>query len=128
MIAARMFDRGIAVLRLSEDEYAALARKTEVEITASGLKADGLEFPLSPLTAANFRLSADDRAMLEGRDGPAVKLAMEMICAMAAVQGAKELTNVSRVHIDGCIYAAPPFSPSPAPWPTWRPRCASPRR
>jgi predicted aconitase len=109
MIAARMFDRGVAVLRLSEAEYAALARRTEAEITESALIAEGLEFPLFPLHAANLHLNAADRAMLEGREGRAAKLAMEMICAMAAVQGAEALTDVSRVHIDGCIYASPAF-------------------
>jgi cis-L-3-hydroxyproline dehydratase len=109
MIAARMFDRRIAVLRLSNEEYAALAHKTAVEIADTCLKADDLEFPLSPLTAANLHLSTNDRAMLEGRDGRAAQLAMEMICAMAAVQGAERLIDVSRVHIDGCIYAGPAF-------------------
>jgi cis-L-3-hydroxyproline dehydratase len=109
MIAARMFDRRIAVLRLSNEEYAALAHKTAVEIADTCLKADDLEFPLSPLTAANFHLSTNDRAMLEGRDGRPAQLAMEMICAMAAVQGAERLIDVSRVHIDGCIYAGPAF-------------------
>jgi predicted aconitase/predicted aconitase with swiveling domain len=109
LLAARMFGRGVAVLRLSEKQYAALARKAEAEITESFLQADELKFPLSSLNAANVHLSADDRAMLEGRDGRAVKLAMETICAMAAVQGAERLIDVTRVHIDGCIYASPAF-------------------
>lgn len=109
LIAAQMFDSGVAVLRLSKAEYVALARKAEAEITDAALKADGLELPLSPLTAENFHLSANDRAMLEGRDGKAAKLAMEIIRAMAGVQGAETLTDVSRVHIDGCIYAGPAF-------------------
>jgi predicted aconitase len=32
---------------------------------------------------------------------------MEVVCAMAAQQGATALTDVTQVHIDGCIYASP---------------------
>jgi len=109
LISGRMFDRNVAVLRLSEKEYAALAGKPEAEITGTHLVAGDLRLPLSPLSAGDLDLTADDRAMLEGRDGPAVKLAIETICTMAAVQVATALTDVSRVHIDGCIYASPAF-------------------
>jgi predicted aconitase len=109
LIAARMFGRAVAVLRVSAADYAALARKSEAEITDTALRAEDLEIPLSALTAAALRLSADDRAMLEGSQGRAARLAMEMICVMAAVQGAETLTTVSRAHIDGCIYASPAF-------------------
>ena len=43
--------------------------------------------------------------MLAGSMGKPAKLAMEVICAMAASQGAKRLIDVTRGHIDGCIYA-----------------------
>ena len=35
----------------------------------------------------------------------AKKIAMEVICLMAAMQGANKLIDVSRAHIDGCILA-----------------------
>ena len=46
-----------------------------------------------------------DRSMIAGDKGLAVKIAMEVICTMAAVQDAHELIDVSRAHIDGCILA-----------------------
>lgn len=109
LIAGRLFDASIAVLRLSPAEYAAVAQCGDVEISAAHLFAKGLELPLAHLDVSQVRLSDDDRAMLDGRDGRAVRIAMETIVSMAAAQGADRLTDVSRVHIDGCIYAGPAF-------------------
>ena len=43
--------------------------------------------------------------MLAGDNGEATKIAMEVLCLMAAAQNADELIDVSRGHIDGCILA-----------------------
>ena len=43
--------------------------------------------------------------MLAGDKGEATKIAMEVLCLMAAAQNADELIDVSRGHIDGCILA-----------------------
>ena len=43
--------------------------------------------------------------MLAGDNGQAVKIAMEVLCLMAAAQNADKLIDVSRGHIDGCILA-----------------------
>ena len=42
---------------------------------------------------------------MSGGQGRAVQVAMEVIAQMAAAQGASELLDVSRGHIDGCILA-----------------------
>ena len=42
---------------------------------------------------------------MEGADGKPAALAMDVIAAMAASQGAERLIDVTRGHIDGCIYA-----------------------
>ncbi|MCB9946988.1 MAG: DUF521 domain-containing protein [Rhodospirillaceae bacterium] len=107
LLAGRMFDRPVAVVRLGADGYAALAAQPRARITAERIEAGDLSLPLTPLSGGNLDLADGDRAMLDGRDGAAVRLAMETICTMAAVQGADRLTDVSRVHIDGCIYASP---------------------
>jgi predicted aconitase len=54
-------------------------------------------------------LTGEERAMLDGADGPAAARAMRLLVAMAAAQGAPSLIAISRAHIDGCIYAAPAF-------------------
>lgn len=105
IISARLFDRPIAVLRLSAEIYAALSRSGEAEIKGDRLSFAGRRIELSRPDSRGLSLSPKDREMLDGRDGAARKLAMEVLCLMAAAQGAKELIDVSRAHIDGCILA-----------------------
>ncbi|CAN5523172.1 aconitase X catalytic domain-containing protein [soil metagenome] len=45
-----------------------------------------------------------DRALLDGRSGEACRLAMRIIVEIARVSGAPRLIDVSRAHIDGCLY------------------------
>ena len=104
LIAARMFDQPLAVLRLSKEDYAAVSSASYVHITETQLEAHGFSLPLSPLPEDRLTLSAADRAMLEGAEGPAARLAMETLRTMAVLQGAGEFVDVTRVHIDGCIY------------------------
>ena len=105
MIAGRMFDRPVPVVRLGAKAFAqAMAAKTAV-LTADALVVDGVALPLESLAVAKLDLSPQDRAMLDGASGPAVRIAMEVICAMAALQGATALVDVTQGHIDGCILA-----------------------
>lgn len=108
LVAARLFGHENAVVRLSAAEYDQLTRESHAEITPTRLRAGALDWELSPETAA-VALTAQDRAFLDGAQGEAAQLAMEIITTMAAAQGATELVDVSRVHIDGCIYASPAF-------------------
>ncbi|MEZ5777627.1 MAG: aconitase family protein [Paracoccaceae bacterium] len=107
LIAAQVFGVAIPVLRLDAKEYAALADKDRARIDDAGLSAPGLSISLTPLADENLRLSPADRAMLSGAEGSSTRMAMQIICAIAAVQGATELIDVTQVHIDGCIYASP---------------------
>ena len=49
-------------------------------------------------------LTADDEAMLTGRDGPAVATAMRVVLAMARLSGAAELVDVTGAHVDACLF------------------------
>ena len=51
-----------------------------------------------------LHLSAYDRSLLAGEQGPAARLAMAILVRMARVWGAKELLNISGAHIDSTIY------------------------
>ncbi|SOC12607.1 cis-3-hydroxy-L-proline dehydratase [Rhodobacter maris] len=108
LVAGRLFGHDIAVLRLEAAEYDALAHENTAEITASHLKAGALELPLHAVAGA-LALSPEDRAFLDGAHGSAARLAMEVITTMARAQGAPRLMDVTRVHIDGCIFASPAF-------------------
>lgn len=107
LIAARMFERPLAIVRLSRASYDRLAAQGHARIEGGQITADGLTIKLGELNAGTLSMTAGDKAMLAGEHGPAVQLAMEVIQTMATAQGATSLIDVTRVHIDGCIYAGP---------------------
>lgn len=107
MIAGELFGRSVPVLRLDVAAFAIVAAAEAAEITAGAIVADGQAIPIADGLAAPLALEDADRAMLAGRDGPAVALAMRVILEMAKLQGATRLIDVTRGHIDGCIYASP---------------------
>jgi cis-L-3-hydroxyproline dehydratase len=107
MVAGEMFDHPLPILRLDPADWEALAARTEARITASALVAEGLELPLAPPPGQALQLSKADRAMLDGDDGRAAQIAMRIVRAMALNQQATRLIDVTRGHIDGCIYASP---------------------
>ncbi|MGP2490782.1 aconitase X [Mesorhizobium sp. PUT5] len=49
-------------------------------------------------------LTAADRAMLNGEAGGAAAFAMQVLAAFAEALGAASLIDISRAHIDGCLY------------------------
>lgn len=51
-----------------------------------------------------LRLTADDRAMLNGEVGAAAASAMAVLSAFGDALGAAELLDISRAHIDGCLF------------------------
>jgi predicted aconitase/predicted aconitase with swiveling domain len=109
LIAQRLFGHGIAVLRLSPADYDRLAQEPRAAIRGHGLRAGAFDLPLAPVDADALTLTDGDRAFLSGAHGEAARIAMDIIATMAAAQGARRLTDVTRVHIDGCIYASPAF-------------------
>ena len=104
-IAARLFNSHIAVLRLATEIYDALSTSKEAEINDNTLHFLGQSIPLNLPSTQSLQLNKSDLDILEGCDGQARQIAMEVICLMAAAQGAQELIDVSRAHIDGCILA-----------------------
>lgn len=106
LIAAEMFETSLPVLHVSRDAFAALCREKTARISETAIETDALTIPVTPPATAALDLTDDDRAMLDGRDGIAVQLAMRITTAMAAQQGALKLVDVVQGHIDGCIYAS----------------------
>lgn len=49
-------------------------------------------------------LSAEERAVAEGRDGAGPALAMRVLAEAARLLGAERLIPVASAHIDGCLY------------------------
>jgi predicted aconitase/predicted aconitase with swiveling domain len=105
MIAEQLFDTPIAVLRLPPDVFKSLANAQYASILDNTLEFDGHSIALSQLSVDEMSLTDSDRDMLQGSEGAVLKIAMEILCLMAAAQGAATLIDVSRAHIDGCILA-----------------------
>ncbi len=51
-----------------------------------------------------LQLTDHDRSLLEGRQGPAAKMAMAILVRMAEVYGAGEMMDITQAHIDSTIY------------------------
>jgi len=107
LVAARLFGCGLPVVRLSRPLFDRVARAARVNITDAALIADGEVITLGPPAAGDLVLTDIDRDFLAGAHGLAAQHAMEILAAMAVSQGASTLCAVTRVHIDGCIYASP---------------------
>lgn len=121
VIADDVFGRSLPVLCLGRENFDRLEGVGRVDVTGStvrildGLPADTGEDTGSTKKASlpdaaivpGVALSAFDRACLDGDHGHAAAIAMRVILRMAALQGATSLIDVTRAHIDGCIYTGP---------------------
>lgn len=105
LVSDRIFGRPIPTVSLSRSDHQRLAARHDATISGHRLVADGFVVDLVPAGAGDLDLSPQDRARLDGADGPAMRMAMDIICQMAAAAGITDLTDVTRGHIDGCILA-----------------------
>jgi len=116
LVAQVLFGRAIPVLCLGREGFERLAggvwaRIEDGRITLHPQRpADGwrgvMASDAGPLPEG-LALDADDRALLDGQHGKAAQAAMQILLRMAALQGAKDLLDVTQAHIDGCIYTGP---------------------
>jgi predicted aconitase/predicted aconitase with swiveling domain len=113
LVGEVMFARSIPVLRIDPDDFARLAACRFARVSGSRLMLsdDGSFSAPSPgdrpasAATARVRLDPVDEALLAGDHGPAAQVAMRLVLRMAELAGATALTDVTQVHIDGCIYA-----------------------
>ena len=117
LVGEALFDVSVPVLRIEPDALRTLADGPAVRIEGNAVliaRAGGGEARLPGRSvldetngAAKLALSASDRAMLAGEHGEACRTALRVIVRAAALQGARSLLDVSRAHIDGCVYNGP---------------------
>lgn len=105
LVSDRIFGRPLPTISLSPADYDVLARSETASISGHRLKADNLDLELATTRLGDLNLCEADNALLSGEAGPAARMAMEIICLMAAAGGTRHLTDVTRGHIDGCILA-----------------------
>jgi cis-L-3-hydroxyproline dehydratase len=129
ILAAEIFGVSIPVVRLDPPDFAQLGTASRVLVrdgtvtlieptapmrpelvegqrigasTGSARRAS-----LSELQLDRFRLSDHDRALLSGDFGEAARLAIRVVIRFAQLEGASELIDIERAHIDGCFYQGP---------------------
>jgi len=112
LIADALFGRSLPMVRLDRSAFKLLgtARHAMVrdgQVTALGLSASAAGQDLPPWPDIAPELNDRDRAMLDGADGPARQLAMRIVLAMARLEGASALIDISQCHLDCCIHTGP---------------------
>lgn len=105
IVAMHVFNLSIPVLRLNSDDFDQVASKKRAEIKGNRILAEDMEIDLTSSSQIELELSERDQAMLEGAHGKAVQIAMRILCDVAKLEQASCFIDVSKVHIDGCIYA-----------------------
>lgn len=107
LVAREMFGNSLPVLRVSRELFTELSAADEVIIEDDRIVAGDRTYPVAPALAGQLDLTDDECVLHDGGKGEAAAVAMRVICAMAAQQGATSLMPVTQAHIDGCIYASP---------------------
>jgi len=117
LVAQTLFEKSIPVLQVNSDTFATLVTGQFAVIEKNRLLVapakDQLPYLLElPLPGgcegqSNLQLNAADEHLLQGQQGRAAQVAMEVVCKMAKLYGASSLVDVAQVHIDACVYNGP---------------------
>jgi cis-L-3-hydroxyproline dehydratase len=114
MIAEELFQCGIPMIRLSADDFAALAGAKYGALKGGTIALADTPFPVSPshvalgsLVLKGFHLTLEDEKFLAGEFGAAAQVAMRIMVRTARLEGATQLVDVDMAHIDGCFYQGP---------------------
>lgn len=113
IVADEIFGRAIPVLSLG-DGFRHVAALPFAAVSGDRLEAGPAPHPTPPHPAAPpenlsaLASTARDRALLAGAAGEAARIAMRVVLRTAALRAdGAGLVDVTRVHIDGCIYTGP---------------------
>jgi len=98
MIAERLFNKKIAILRLNPNIYNLLSLQKSAKIDNLKLYFSSTLINLCQPDLSKVYLNNSDKEMLAGNNGKATKIAMEILCLMAASQNADKLIDVSRSY------------------------------
>lgn len=116
IVAELVFGKRLPVVSLGAEGFAQLHAAQWVQLqangqlTASSDAASPTEWvAATPATASTeathgIHLTPADQAILDGKEGKARQVAMQIVLRMARLQGAPALIDVVQAHIDGCIY------------------------
>ncbi len=115
VVAQIMFDHPLPLLLLSAADFRQLQHDDHACIVNDTLKVasshgttlyNGKRLDVVHPRAGSdtLRLNASDLEKLEGKQGKALQVAMQILLCMARVQGARQLITIQQAHIDSCVY------------------------
>lgn len=115
MIANVMFAKSLAILQLDKESFSQLTNGTDARINNEHLifqTDDGekiltgvrINIDAQNTSFPEFELSTNDQHILNGDEGKAAQVALQITLCMAQLQGATKLIDVQQAHIDGCVY------------------------
>jgi cis-L-3-hydroxyproline dehydratase len=116
VVAEELFGKSIPIVTLAREDFKRVVSaeyiKIDNNVVVCGNDDTSQTMQDLPATdpdsiAGEVELSNADRDMLAGVHGRAAQVAMRIILRMARLQGARKLTDVLQVHIDGCVYTGP---------------------
>ena len=113
IVSRALFGQSIPVLILNEKDFAALQDERYGAITGSKIETRASPLPASSpvskpsMLTEDIELAKKDQSILAGKRGSAAQIAMKILLDFATLQGARRLIDVSRAHIDACIYTGP---------------------
>ena len=116
LVAQTLFERSLPVLCIGKEAFGQLRGKAFARVDGTGLSLydstpDDTPAPRNDRPTedahSSIELTAHDRALLDGSQGKAAQVAMQIVLRMAHIQGAKYLVDITQAHIDGCIYTGP---------------------
>ncbi len=122
IVAELVFGQQLPVVSVGAEGFAQLrdarwvSLQAKGQLTASSDTADALApgvassktapatLQVSSRAPDGLQLTPADQAILDGAQGKARQVALQIVLRMARLQGATELIDVVQAHIDGCIY------------------------
>jgi predicted aconitase/predicted aconitase with swiveling domain len=119
LVSDVMFGKSIPVCRISAEDFKQLESGVVARIEHGVLCTSAALSELPPIDVANnevheaeqhvhsLDLSESDLQLLNGHDGKAAQLAMQIVVRMAQLQNAEKLVSVTQAHIDACVYNGP---------------------
>ncbi|MFT6303119.1 MAG: putative aconitase/putative aconitase with swiveling domain [Pseudomonadales bacterium] len=115
MVANVMFGKSLPILQIDADVFSQLNNGTAARIDGKQLIVETfhgehtfhgkrINIDAQNTSFAEFELTENDNRILNGDDGKAAQVAMQITLCMAQIQGATQLINIKQAHIDGCVY------------------------
>jgi predicted aconitase len=108
IVARQVFERSIPVARISPLDFDVLASAPFAWIDGGGVHLEAPPVLVANVdpngTATELILTARDRDLLDGLHGRAAQAAMQIVTEAASIYSADRLVDVTKAHIDGCIY------------------------